>query len=366
MNEIKNIINQYQKLKQEGIRCILATVVRVEGSSYRREGARMLTDEFGNLTGAISGGCLEGDALKKALLALHKNTKKLVTYDTSDESDAVIGAQLGCNGIIKVLFEPVDYTNSNNVIEILKWVVERKEGAFVMVHITENGESFGTLNAFAKNGLWMTPPEIMDISYSDSDLLLNHSYYKNVKNDSSQVFFNFIKPKIHLVITGAGNDVVILQQLAEVLGWQVSILDGRHTHASKERFGENCQIFLGNADEVLNCIQYPQYTAVLLMSHNFQYDLKALARLITLKELPYIGILGPKKKYLKMQEALQDQGIQTNDDFDNIFSPMGFDIGAETPAEIALSVLAEIQSVFNGKSGASLKYKSGRIHKDHV
>ena len=364
MNEIKNIICQYQKLKQEGVRCVLATVVKVEGSSYRREGARMLTDEFGNLTGAISGGCLEGDALKKALLALHKNTKKLVTYDTSDESDAVIGAQLGCNGIIKVLFEPVDYSDTHNVIEKLNWSLERKEGAFVLVHINEYGESFGTLSACGKNGLWMTPPVLEDLSFSDCDLRVDHSFYKKAPNDSSQLFFNFIKPKIHLVITGAGNDVAVLQQLTEVLGWQVSILDGRHTHASKERFGENCQIFLGNADDVLNCIQYPEYTAVLLMSHNFQYDLKALSNLIPLKELPYIGILGPKKKFIKMLEALKEQGI-TSDDTANIFSPMGFDIGAETPAEIALSVLAEIQSVFSGKSGASLKYKSGRIHEDH-
>src|SRR5690606_17455674 len=102
-----------------GTASVLATVVHVEGSSYRKAGARMLVDEFGNITGAISGGCLEGDALRKALLALHRQRNLLVTYDTSDEEDAIIGAQLGCNGIIQILFEPLDYGDKLNPCELL-------------------------------------------------------------------------------------------------------------------------------------------------------------------------------------------------------------------------------------------------------
>lgn len=361
MNELKNIINKYQKLKHEGIKCVLATVVHVDGSSYRREGARMLSDEFGNLTGAISGGCLEGDALKKALLALHKNTNKLVVYDTSDESDAVIGAQLGCNGIIKVLFEPIDYNNKHNAIEILKWADDKKQGSFVMVHYSHSDVSLGTINAKDAHEQWLITPKDESPLYNSIDIRPGSGSFLQIINENTTLFFNFIKPKTHLVITGAGNDVVILQQMASILGWEVSVLDGRHTHANKDRFDEGCQIFLGNAEEVINCILHPSSTAVLLMSHNFEYDVKALAKVLTLKDIPYIGILGPKKKYIKMIEFLQKPGINV-DETSHVFTPMGFDIGAETPAEIALSVLAEIQAVFNKKSGTSLKYKSGRIH----
>src|SRR6056297_2218144 len=120
MRETEAILLSYDEAQNKGNQCVLATVVHVEGSSYRAAGARMLVAEHGFITGASSGGCLEGDALRKALLALDQNKNKLVTYDTSDEDDAVIGAQLGCNGIIQVLFEPVDPANDLNPVELLR------------------------------------------------------------------------------------------------------------------------------------------------------------------------------------------------------------------------------------------------------
>src|SRR5881398_1214899 len=108
MKELNDIILAYDKVVSQNKQTVLTTVVKVEGSSYRRPGARMLVTEDGALTGAISGGCLEGDALYKAMVVLLKQQSKLVTYDTSDEDDATIGIQLGCAGIIQVLFEPID------------------------------------------------------------------------------------------------------------------------------------------------------------------------------------------------------------------------------------------------------------------
>src|SRR5680860_1755458 len=138
MRELDAIISKYELLKDQEVECVLATVVHVEGSSYRRAGARMLIDEFGNITGAISGGCLEGDALRKALHALHQQKNKLVTYDTSDEDDAVIGAQLGCNGIIQVLFEPLDYEDELNPCELLKKLIDQKNPLAIVVQFNLN------------------------------------------------------------------------------------------------------------------------------------------------------------------------------------------------------------------------------------
>src|ERR1700712_133184 len=107
MKELKEIIGAYDQAAGEGKQTALATVVHIEGSSYRRPGARMLVTEDGELTGAISGGCLEGDALRKAMLAISEQKNKLVTYDTTDEEDAKLGIQLGCNGIVYILFEPI-------------------------------------------------------------------------------------------------------------------------------------------------------------------------------------------------------------------------------------------------------------------
>src|SRR6187397_1062767 len=124
MKEIKDIIRSFDEAQMEGRQTALATVVHVDGSSYRRPGARMLITDEGQLTGAISGGCLEGDALRKALLVMSQQRSKLVTYDTMDDDDAKFGVGLGCNGIIQVLIEPIDETNPNNPIRFLKEVNE--------------------------------------------------------------------------------------------------------------------------------------------------------------------------------------------------------------------------------------------------
>ena len=129
MKEISAIIEAFDKAHAAGHRSALVTVVHVDGSFYRRPGARMLVTDEGACTGAISGGCLEGDALRKALLALSAGVPKLVTYDTSDEEDSSIGVQLGCSGIIQVLFEPIDAEKEWNPIRLLKEIVDSKSAA---------------------------------------------------------------------------------------------------------------------------------------------------------------------------------------------------------------------------------------------
>src|SRR5436305_1129189 len=118
--EIKDIISAFDDAEVHSRKTALATVVHVEGSSYRRPGARMLVEDSGKLTGAISGGCLEGDALKKALLAIEQSQNKLVTYNTNYEDDAEFGFQLGCNGIVHILFEPINPLQRDNPISLLK------------------------------------------------------------------------------------------------------------------------------------------------------------------------------------------------------------------------------------------------------
>src|SRR5688572_12715879 len=132
MKEIKDIIQSFDEAQKQGKQTALATVVHVDGSSYRRPGARMLITEEGQLTGAISGGCLEGDALRKALLVMSQQRSMLVTYDTMDEDDAILGIGLGCNGIIQVLIEPINTADPNNPIRFLKTIAERRQKAVLV------------------------------------------------------------------------------------------------------------------------------------------------------------------------------------------------------------------------------------------
>jgi xanthine/CO dehydrogenase XdhC/CoxF family maturation factor len=133
--EIGDIITAYKISQREGRKTALATVVHVEGSSYRMPGARMLVEDNGKMTGAISGGCLEGDALRKALQAINQHSNKLVTYNTLDEDDVAFGVQLGCNGIVHILFEPIDPDQPGNPVMLLeKFYQERKNAVLLTIY----------------------------------------------------------------------------------------------------------------------------------------------------------------------------------------------------------------------------------------
>ncbi len=366
MREIEAITKAYDQAYQNGVNCVLATVVHVEGSSYRKAGARMLVDEYGNMTGAISGGCLEGDALKKALHALHQKKNKMVTYDTSDEEDAVIGAQLGCNGIIRILFEPIDPNFELNAIALLKRATESNNRLVIIAGfcLAQHKSQLGTIALMEGDNFLSGQPidqTILNQIKSESALVLqsNQSHFIQFETDSTtnQYFLELYNPPPHLLIIGAGNDAQILAQMAELVGWKITIADGRNTHANKQRFTPACQVLVSKPEKILEQTELYDNTYVVLMSHNYQYDKAVLQLILHHEEIPYIGLLGPKSKLDRMLGDLSSEIPKRK-----IHSPIGLDLGTETPAEIALSIVAEIQSVINQTDVMSLADKNGSIH----
>lgn len=372
MREIEAIISAYKEAKSKGQKSVLATVVHVEGSSYRAAGARMLVDEYGFMTGAISGGCLEGDALRKALLALDQNKNKLVTYDTSDEDDAVIGAQLGCNGIIQVLFEPIDSDQDNNPIELLKQAEDYDQPvALVSIfNLDKTKDQIGStllIDQKGKSTGQIADPalseKIHEIANNSLERRINHFGEYHSETETQNVFIEIITPPPTLVLVGAGNDSQVLSKMAKVLGWEIIVADGRPTHANEKRFS-SCQVVVTNPEEILDNIRINETTAFVLMTHNYNYDLAVLKLLFNEEKVPYIGILGPNKKHRRMLGDLADEGIQLTDEQSaKIYAPVGLQIGAETPAEIGLSVLSEIQSVLTESDVRHLRELEGSIHK---
>ncbi|TDE16404.1 XdhC family protein [Dyadobacter psychrotolerans] len=374
MKEITDIIKAYELALIAGKRMALATVVHVEGSSYRRPGARMLVTDDGQLTGAISGGCLEGDALRKALLAISQQKNKLVTYDTTDDNDITLGVQLGCNGIVHILFEPIDTEQSDNPIVLLKRVLEKRQNAVLVTLFTLNSrtgsqpgtcflhlEDDHTSVANASNEL---SPEML-LAEAAQAKNIQDSFFKsfNIPDQKLTGFIEYLKTPPSLVIAGAGNDTIPLMEMAHMLGWNIIVVDGRAGHATKQRFPKANQVLVAKADEVLSFIQPDAQTFFVLMTHNYNYDLALLKHLIQLGECVYIGTLGPKKKLERMFGDLLLQGMAVSEkQKTKIFGPTGLDIGAETSEEIALSVLAEIKSVMAGKKGMPLREKSEPIH----
>jgi xanthine dehydrogenase accessory factor len=372
MKEIKDIILAFNDAQQRGLQSALATVVHLEGSSYRRPGARMLVTEEGRMTGAISGGCLEGDALRKALLVMSQQQAKLVTYDTNDEDDLTLGVQLGCNGIIRILIEPVHPENPLNPVELLKKLITiRQRAVLVTFFDTENKTDYqpGTRLMLKEDG--SIHGELEDILLKETALkdagnamLMQQSLFKNYKtaNQSITAFIEYITPPVSLVIVGAGNDAQPIMDMADILGWEASIVDGRATHATAERFAAACQVLVSRPEKVLEQISIDDQTVFVLMTHNYNYDLAMLRALLQTNAV-YIGVLGPKKKLDRMLDEIQAGEIKLNrEQLNRVYGPVGLDIGAETAEEIALAVIAEIKSVLSGKSGQSLRLKEDVIH----
>ena len=372
MKEIREIINAYNKARKNEKRLALATLVHLNGSSYRRPGARMIVDEEGQLTGAISGGCLEGDALRKAVFCIHTQIPKLVVYDTSDEEDATIGIQLGCSGIIQVLFEPIDENDPLNPIELLKKAIHKRQNTVLVTLYApqiKKGDTVGTSmlledsGEFHNNSTFQLVPETLMQDIKET-LTIKKSSFKsyNLNDHTFNAFLSFISPPISLIIVGAGNDAIPLQSIAETLGWEVTIVDGRHTYAKIERFSSACQIIVSKPEKVLQQIPIDEKSVFVLMTHNYNYDYAILKALLD-KNVTYIGALGPKKKLDNMITDLKAENIFLNERQKNIlYGPVGLELGAETPAEIALSITAEIMSVMHNKKGGSLRNLLTEIH----
>jgi xanthine dehydrogenase accessory factor len=370
MKEIKDILQSFEEACKAGKKTALATVVHVQGSSYRRPGARMLITEQGELTGAISGGCLEGDALRKALLAINQQQNKLVTYNSMDEEDGSIGIQLGCNGIVHILFEPVDITNPNNPVALLQQAAAAGQPGILVTlfnlydaKLQQPGTCLLQCNGKHTGSIANHLPTAL--LQQDIDMVQNtgQSIIKNYH--SINAFIELVPPAIELVIAGAGNDAFPLLQMAAVLGWQVTVVDGRKTHANPQRFGQAHRIVVAKPAEAIPQLHITPQTVFVLMSHNYNYDLAMLQQLIH-TPTRYIGVLGPQKKLQKMLTELQQQGTSISKaDGQKIYGPVGLHIGAETAEEIALSVAAEIKAVLCNAGGGPLKHKPGFIH-DHA
>jgi xanthine/CO dehydrogenase XdhC/CoxF family maturation factor len=372
MKEIRDILRAYEEARQQHKKSALATVVHVDGSSYRRPGARMLITIDGQLTGAISGGCLEGDALRKALLVMAQGKSMLVTYDTMDDDDATLGIGLGCNGIIQVLIEPIHDADPQNPIAYLKTVANRRQNA-VLITLFSLAEKKkpqpGTCLLLDGDGHFFgqaEAPQLNQALHEEAALVMENqtSSFQNFIGPDYDftAFIEFVPPPVTLVIIGAGNDILPLVDMADVLGWETRIADGRANYARPERFAKACQVLVARPEQVLRHIIPDDQTVFVLMTHNFNYDKAMLAELLQ-RDVRFVGMLGPKKKLDRILGELKDEGVVVTDrQLESIYGPVGLDIGAETPEEIALSILAEIKAVLAGRKGQPLRDKQEAIH----
>ena len=370
MKEIKAIINAYDKIDKANTQAALATVVRVEGSSYRRTGARMLVTDDGIWVGGISGGCLEGDALKRARIAIAKSEPSLITYDTTEDDAYQIGVGLGCNGIIDVLFTPLQFQNKNNPIEVLKACVAANRQTNVLITIT--GLEGKWFNVKAGEVIQYNGRESLKVLENDVlERQLHEKITGQIENCKSMpqhieladgrklsVFIEILLPEIHLVLMGHQYDIYPLARLTKEVGWRVTMVSNPLKVNSK--FSDTVDAILGY--DQFSEIKIDQYTAIVLMSHDYKTDKINLPKALQTRAF-YIGMLGPRVRAEKIFNELAKEGNPVSgEDTELINAPAGLDIGALSPEEISLSIIAEIKTVFSKREGGFLRLRHAPIH----
>lgn len=374
VNELQSIIEAYDVMAPRGMQMALATVVNVAGSAYRRPGARMLIAADGQTVGSVSGGCLERDVLNHAQRVLQSNEPKVVTYDAMSGDDIVWEFNLGCNGIVDVLIEPLPTKGSVDLLAFLADCLSlRHRGIVATLFGVE-----GPLKARIGNRLMLSGqrPAIHDIGNDDLAEAIGSDSRRALVGDRStikryelatgcaQVFFETVRPPVPLVVFGAGYDAVPVVRLAKELGWHVTVVDPRPGHAIRTRFPLADALIVCRPEEVCARIALDPDTVAVVMTHNFPHD-AGLLRVLVPSGLRYLGLLGSKQRAQRLLDGVQNQGIVLSQSrLGEIYGPMGLDIGADTPDEIALAVIAEIQAVLTGRLGGMLRTREGPLHEE--
>jgi xanthine/CO dehydrogenase XdhC/CoxF family maturation factor len=330
----------------------------------------MITDD-GKWVGSISGGCLEGDALRKARQAMTEKKPLTVTYDTREESNQNLGIGLGCNGVIDVLIEPIDPDDKNNPVNFDREIVTRNDVVAIATIFRDNNGDHLTGRKVLMNSTdtlynGLGDPSLESRIFADLTGVLASKKSEALiyahQDTDIEVFIELIQPSVSLIIFGGGFDARPVSQLAKSLGWEVTVTDECVAHIAPLFFPYADKLSLCERNFVDRDFPITAYTACVLMSHNYEYDRDVLKKLIR-TETPFIGILGPRKRFDKMLEEFAAENITlTPADLHRIHSPIGLDIGAEAPDEIAVSIVAEIQSKFSSRSGGFLKYRNSPIH----
>jgi xanthine/CO dehydrogenase XdhC/CoxF family maturation factor len=305
----------------------------------------------------VSGGCLEDDLIKKAWWCTEKGPV-IRRYDTTADGEIATGGYgLGCNGTIDVLLERI-LPGTRSTIALASDVRANRIAARV-AHIIEPKSAVGQRLIIDTGGFVshnIEDSQLAALLESRTKAAVAESTSQHITVDNIEIFIEIMLPPVRLVVFGAGDDAIPLTKLANFLGWQVMVLDGRAHYATSERFPLADLIAVRQPGTAATLID--RWTAAVIMNHSYSQDLQVLKELAPVPLL-YLGLLGPRKR---MYQLLADSGFDERSLHSDLHSPMGLDIGADGPEQVALAVMAEIQASLNGRAGGPLRNRQGSIH----
>lgn len=337
--EFKNCIKANQVATQKGLKTVMATLVALNGSSYRKPGVRMLIIEDGTMVGAVSGGCVEKEILRQSVSVFATNEPKIMTYDGR--------YRLGCEGRLFILIESFN-PNDAFITEFEKTVEERKSFHIKTFYAKEEGVNadWGSCISF-KNNKW--------IGFSKDQIS------ESIVSANFAVFEQKLAPCFRLVIVGSEHDTVQLGLFASFLGWEVVVVTNVANEQTLNDF-PSAQELIQVEPNQLNLNWINEQTAVVFMTHSYAKDLQYLLAIKNTNP-SYIGLLGPFNRREKIIGDLIEQYPEVEDAFlEKMYGPAGLNIGAETSQEIAVSICSEILSVTRQQQPDFLKNKLTSIH----
>jgi xanthine dehydrogenase accessory factor len=308
---------------------VLATLVRVEGSSYRLPGARLLWLPDGTRAGSISGGCLEEEVIERARQVSATGRAAAVSYDTATENDLIWGSGSGCAGRVHLLIEPLTARRPAWIAALRENQCARRDTALAVVHA--NDPALGTQLA---DGVPAHPG----------------------------IFFETIPPPPHLVVFGAGDDARPLVRMARELGWQVTVVDSRAAYATAARFPEATSVLAQSPESVITAVAPGTRSLAVVMTHRFRDDAVLLRHLLA-APLAYLGVLGPRRRTERLLAEIKEAGFAvTPAMLAQLHAPVGLDLGGSSPEAVALAILAEMQCRLMGRTPIHLRERMAPIH----
>ncbi len=316
-----------------GPREVLATLVAVEGSSYRKVGARMLLARDGTRLGSISGGCLEEDVCERARAVARSGRAELAVYDTTSENDLVWGVGTGCHGIVRLLLELLP-TGRPWILRLDENLRRDRPTELEVVWEAAHPDQLGTRLASESPG---PAPGV-------------------------RIFRQTLPPPPALAVVGAGADAQPLVRAGKDLGWKVGVGDPRPAFATAARFPEADTLAAAEASLLVDRLAPGPGALAVVMTHHYVHDLPLLRQLLP-RPLAYLGLLGPRQRAERILGDLAAGGFTVTPDMrGRLRAPVGLDLGADTSEEIALSILAEMRAALAGRDARPLRERSGPIH----
>jgi xanthine dehydrogenase accessory factor len=377
MNDLPRLLDALSLAQTDDQQAVIATVVKVEGSAYRRPGARMVIPQVGNATGTVSGGCLESDVSKKAWWLTANGKPAMRTYSTGEDDDELEDAELsfglGCNGTVHILFERTCAAKPSLAVQVLQWVQTHSRPAAlatVIVSSVEAQVAIGDRLAITAD------PDVEQWNAALGDRALSQAIiadlqailsteksaigHYDVGSGAVEVLLEYIAAPRRLVIFGAGHDAVPLVSMARLQGWHTIVIDARSHFARPERFVDADQVFTLPLQPYAGMQALIDDAAVVVMTHSLSQDRHWLSQVLNLKPR-YIGQLGPRSRTERLLDEMAEQA-RALPAFAKLHFPVGLDLGGDTPHSVALSILAEINAVLNQRQGGMLKYRQASIH----